>query len=50
MKVRCPVCGGGGGVEPPFGTGSVYSSTYPTSTVSSKPCPACGGSGIQDDK
>jgi hypothetical protein len=50
MKIRCPVCGGSGGVEPSFGTGCVY---YPgqgiTSTISAKPCPACGGTGIQDD-
>jgi hypothetical protein len=50
MKIRCPVCGGSGGVEPSFGTGQVYGvGIYPTSTISAKPCPACGGTGIQDD-
>ena len=50
MKIRCMVCGGGGGVEPSFGTGSVYvPGMNQGSTAASKTCPACGGTGIQDD-
>jgi len=49
MKIRCPVCGGSGGVEPSFASGGVYgcgnSTTY---NISSKRCPACGGTGMQE--
>ena len=51
MKIRCPVCGGSGGVEPSFGSGAVYGTGFNgVSTASSKPCPACGGSGIQEER
>jgi hypothetical protein len=51
MKIRCPVCGGSGGVEPGFRSGCVY---YPgqysiTSAISVKQCPACGGTGMQEE-
>ena len=48
MKVRCPVCNGLGGVEPSFGTGMVKGQWNYGSSSSSKPCPACGGTGIQE--
>jgi len=47
MKVRCPICNGTGGVEPRFGSGSCDTPTY-TSTASSKICPGCGGTGMQE--
>ena len=46
MKVRCPICNGTGGVEPQFGTGCV--NQYPMSCSSSKICPGCFGSGMQE--
>ena len=50
MKVRCPICNGTGGVEPCFGTGMVLDprgNGY-TAGGSSKPCPGCGGTGMQE--
>ena len=47
MKVRCPICNGCGGVEPRFGTGSCDTPTY-THIISSKSCPGCGGTGMQE--
>jgi hypothetical protein len=46
MKVRCPVCGGTGGVEPTFSFGCV--GPCGTSSISAKTCPACHGTGMQD--
>ncbi len=48
IKVRCPVCNGGGAVEPWFGQGCVL---VPGQTIaaaeSAKKCPACDGTGMQ---
>jgi DnaJ-class molecular chaperone len=48
IKVRCPVCNGGGAVEPWFGQGYAL---VPGQTIvaseSSKKCPACDGNGMQ---
>jgi len=51
MKIRCPVCGGSGGVEPGFGTVIVYDSynVYSSDNKSAKPCPACLGTGMQEE-
>jgi len=50
MKIRCAVCGGSGGVEPTFGSGCVYSSGQSiASAISVKQCPACGGTGMQEE-
>lgn len=49
MKYRCPICNGTGAVEPAFGSGwaPLPGQSY-TSAVSSKVCPGCDGSGMQE--
>lgn len=42
-KIRCPVCGGCGGVEPSFGVCGTSSTD-----ASLKTCPACHGTGMQE--
>ena len=51
MKVRCPVCEGSGGVEPTFHSGCAYCRPGQAITVgiSVKQCPACGGTGMQEE-
>jgi hypothetical protein len=48
MKIRCPICKGNGGVEPTFGSGCVALPIY-THANSSKICPGCGGTGMQEE-
>lgn len=59
VKIRCPVCGGSGGVSREFGVGGVSQMWYPYYNITpvpsgsytysgTKQCPACLGTGMQE--
>lgn len=49
MKVRCPVCGGTGHVDPMFQSGIVLNPNgLYGSPGTGKVCPACNGTGMQE--